>query len=383
MLDEYKGLIDLRRTLHTYPELSGSEEKTAARIESHLDRYTPDEMVTGIGGAGLAAIYNGRAVGPRILIRCEMDALPIPETIALNYASQNPGAAHKCGHDGHMTIVTGLAQFFHKNRPANGSVILLYQPAEEIGKGAFRVVEDDKFKTLAPDYVVALHNLPGYPKGQIILREGVFATASKGLIIELTGATSHAAEPEKGKTPVLALAQLMQDLSAAPQLYTALHEAVKVTVIHARLGEIAFGTSPGYAVVMVTLRSHSQKVMDRLAGKCEELATKVAETFGLKMAIRWDEEFPSTVNDNPMVKLIEETAISMGYKIYYEAHPFAWSEDFGHFTNRHTGAIFGLGAGEDHPALHHPKYDFPDELIEPGIKMFAEIIRRVTEASKT
>jgi amidohydrolase len=383
MRDEYKDLIELRQALHTFPDLSGDEERTAARIESYLSRYAPDEIVTGIGGAGLAAIYNGAFDGPRVVVRCELDALPIPETIALDYGSQNPGAAHKCGHDGHMTIVAGLARFFHTQRPQKGTVILLYQPAEEIGKGALRVVEDVKFKALAPDYVFALHNLPGYPQGQVILREDVFASASKGLIIELTGATSHAAEPEKGRSPALAMAQLVEDLSAAPQLFTALHEAAKVTVIHARLGEIAFGTSPGYAIVMATLRSHSQEVMDRLAGKCEELAMKVAETFGLKISVRWDEAFPATVNDNSLVHLIDNTAQALGYAACYEPHPFPWSEDFGHFTGRYSGAMFGLGTGENHPALHHPHYDFPDELIIPGIKMFAEIIRRVTEVPET
>jgi amidohydrolase len=381
MESDYKSLIELRRILHSHPDLSGYEDKTAARIESYLSEYAPDEIVTGIGGAGLAAIYNGVADGPRVVVRCELDALPIPETIDLDYGSQNQGAAHKCGHDGHMTIVTGLARIFHAQRPEKGTVMLLYQPAEEIGKGALRVVEDKKFKALAPDYVFALHNLPGYPKGQIILREDVFASASKGLIIELTGATSHAAEPEKGRNPALALAQLIEDLSAAPQLFTALHETAKVTVIHARLGEIAFGTSPGYATVMATLRSHSQEVMDRLAKECEELAVKAAETFGLKVSIRWDEEFPATVNDNPLVHMIADTARALGYKTCYEPHPFAWSEDFGHFTGRYRGAMFGLGAGENHPALHHPHYDFPDELIEPGIGMFAEIIRRTTEVS--
>ncbi len=383
MTDELKDLIELRRTLHVYPELSGSEVKTAARIESYLSRYAPDEIVTGIGGAGLAAIYNDVADGPRIVVRCELDALPIPETIALDYSSQNPGAAHKCGHDGHMTIVAGLARLYHTRPPEKGTVILLYQPAEEIGKGALRIVEDKKFKALAPDYVFALHNLPGYPKGQIILREDVFASASRGLIIELTGATSHAAEPEKGRSPALAMAQMVEDLSAAPQLFTALHEAAKVTVIHARLGEIAFGTSPGYATVMATLRSYSQEVMNRLAQRCERLAVKAAETFGLKVSIRWDEEFPATVNDNSLVYMIDGAARELGYETHYEPHPFAWSEDFGHFTGCYPGAMFGLGAGENHPALHHPSYDFPDELIEPGIEMFAEIIRRTAEMSET
>ena len=372
-----KELINLRHKIHSIAEISGNENNTAGTIKSFLQTYSPDEIITGIGGHGLAAIFDSGKPGPRVLIRCELDALPIPETIEIKYGSGSPTASHKCGHDGHMAIVAGLAPWLKDKPLANGSVVLLFQPAEEIGKGAYRVLQDNKFKQLKPDYVFALHNLPGFPLGQVISREGFFAAASKGLKIFLNGETSHAAEPEEGKSPALAVAQLIQSLSAVPQYYTALHESSKVTIIHAEVGEIAFGTSPGKGQVMATLRSYSDDVMNRLVERCIKLAHDIARVYDLELEVEWDEEFPSTVNDPKSARLVEECATEFGLEIHRPEYAFPWSEDFGHFTSRYPGALFGLGSGENHPALHSPFYNFPDNLIDIGTRLFREIIIKV------
>ncbi len=377
MRETIPELFELRKKLHRNAELSGKEEKTSAIILEYLDKYPPGEVVSGLGGYGIAATYKGKADGPAVLMRCDLDALPIPETIALEYASEKNGVAHKCGHDGHMTIVSGLAHILHENRPAKGSVILLYQPGEEVGKGAQWVLDDKKFADINPDYVFALHNLPGFERGQIIHRKGVFASASKGLIVELLGETSHAAEPQKGKSPALAVAELINGFSAIPQFHTALHEAAKVTIIHAQVGEVAFGTSPGYGNVMATLRSHSEDVMDVLAEKCENIIRGAELSWKIKTKVRWDEIFPSTENDSEAVKIILESAKKLGLKTFEQPIPFPWSEDFGNFTAKYKGAMFGLGSGADHPALHHPDYDFPDELLSIGTSMFEQIINSI------
>ena len=368
---------ELRQLLHRTPERSGQEAGTAATILNYLEATHPQQLITGLGGHGIVAIYSGRTEGPRVLVRCELDALPIPETTDLSYRSASDGVSHKCGHDGHMTILVGLAARLKAQPPERGSVILLYQPAEETGEGAARVLDDPGFEAAKPDKVVALHNLPGFPLGQVVLRDAVFASASSGMRICLHGQTSHAAEPEAGTSPALAVAQLVQIFSAAPQFYTALHEAAKVTVIHARVGEIAFGTSPGEGHVMVTLRSHAQDVLDRLMSKITELARGVAATHNLEATIESVEPFPSTVNDPTVVKVIEDSAKTLGMATHRPDQPFAWSEDFGHFTAKYPGALFGLGAGEAHPALHHPDYDFPDTLLAPAVELLDTIVRRL------
>ncbi|MEA3297817.1 MAG: amidohydrolase [candidate division Zixibacteria bacterium] len=369
--------LELRKQLHSQPELSGQEENTSQVIHTLIKSYKPDNIITGIGGFGIAAVFDGKQSGPKVMIRCELDALPIPETLDIPYRSEVRGVSHKCGHDGHMTIVAGLAEYLHANQPARGSVILLFQPAEETGEGAEKVINDVNFQHIQPDFVIALHNLPGYPLGQVVTRKGVFASASSGLRIHLQGKTSHAAEPEAGNSPALAVAQLIQVLSSIPQFHTSLHEPAQVTVIHARLGDVAFGTSPGEGDVMITLRSHSQDVIESLIEKAISIAKSSSDMFGLKVTIDSTELFPPTNNNADIVSLIEESASETGLSIHQRDIPFAWSEDFGHFTSKYKGALFGIGAGENHPALHHPDYDFPDDLIQPGINMFSEIITRL------
>jgi len=369
--------VALRRKLHGLAETADGEKETAAFIRSFLEPFAPDEIISEIGGHGLAAVYRGKEAGPTVLVRCELDALPIPETLSLNYGSGREGTSHKCGHDGHMTMVSGLAPLLHAQAPEKGAVILLYQPAEETGQGARRVLDDTKFAALAPDYVFALHNLPGFPMGTVVLMDGTFASASKGLIVELKGATSHAAEPNKGRSPALAAAQLIQGFTAMPQTCTAMHEAALATVIHARVGERAFGTTPGEGVVMATLRTHTPETMDVLSGKCVDFAKSVAATYGLDCSIGWTEAFPATINDPACVRLVEEAARARGVATLRHDVPFGWSEDFGHFTASAKGALFGLGSGENQPALHNPTYDFPDELIATGVAVFEAILRRL------
>lgn len=377
MPDTTDELQQLRHQLHRHAEKSGKEHTTAGLIRDFLTAYEPDQIISDIGGAGLAAVYEAKQSGPTVLIRAELDALPISDTINSHYASANPGVGHKCGHDGHMTIVAGLAPHLHERRPDSGRVVLLFQPAEEIGQGAGWVIDDPQFAAIRPDYVFALHNLPGFAKGTVIVRDGVFASASTGLIVRLTGATSHAAEPHRGRSPALAVAQLITGLSGIPQFYTSLQDAAKVTVIHARLGEVAFGTSPGYAEVMATLRSYRQDVMDALSRRCLDLIEGITGTYYLDSSVEWVEPFPSTVNNEACVQLIRETATDLDLPVEEPSVPFPWSEDFGNFTALTAGALFGLGAGEQTPALHHPTYDFPDELIPRGIALFAGLIRRL------
>ena len=368
---------ELRQLLHRRAEVAGREKNTAATVLSFFEGCHPDKLLTDIGGFGIVAVFEGDRKGPRVMVRCELDALPIPEALNIPYRSETANVSHKCGHDGHMTILAGLAGQFQTQRPKEGSVALLFQPAEETGEGAERVLNDARFHQIQPDYVLALHNLPGFPLGQVVVRRGVFASASSGLHIHLRGKTSHAAEPEAGNSPALAVAQLIQALSAVPQFHTSLHEPAQVTVVHARVGEVAFGTSPGQGDVMVTLRSHSKAVIDRLTERSIALARSAAAMYGLEMTANSTEIFPPTENDADVVGLIKASARELGLEIHQRDIPFAWSEDFGHFTSKYRGALFGLGAGENHPALHHPDYDFPDDLIQPGINLLESAIRRL------
>ena len=206
-------LIRLRHELHRNPELSGQERATAKRLRFFLSRYRPDELYSNIAGEGMAAVFNGNEDGPTILFRCDMDALPIEEKNDVKYKSNVPGVSHVCGHDGHMAIVSGLAVKFSEQPIERGKIILLYQPSEENGEGAKNSIERLKELDLIPNYAIALHNLPKHPFGSVIMGKYTFSAASKGLIINLTGRNSHAAYPERGLNPSVAVAEIIQLLN--------------------------------------------------------------------------------------------------------------------------------------------------------------------------
>ncbi|TYP92766.1 amidohydrolase [Fodinibius salinus] len=374
-------LTSIRHHLHSIAEISGNEQKTSKFITDFLEETAPHHLQTGIGGEGILATYKGDHTGPHILLRSELDALPIPDINDVDYQSKTEGVGHKCGHDGHMTILCGVAQLLAQNPLETGKVSLLFQPAEETGQGASRVVEDEKFQDLSPDYCFALHNLPGFQKHQIIVRKDVFAAASVGCIIRLKGATAHAAHPEEGKSPALAMAQMVEAFSAIPQFYSSLEQAAKVTVINADLGERAFGTSPGEATVMATLRAYDDNVLANLKEQCLRIANHTAKTYELAIDHEWVEEFPSTINNSEAVDYITSAAQNLEHKLNVKQYPFSWSEDFGHITAEISGAMFGLGAGKEQPALHAEDYDFPDEIISTGISMFMQIVTEVLNES--
>jgi len=374
---------DLRRRLHRAAERSGEEKRTAEILRSELEPLGPDELVDGLGGHGIAAVFGGAQDGPTVLVRGDMDALPLPDDPSLEHASETPGTAHLCGHDGHMTIVVGVARRIAARRPERGRVVVLFQPAEETGAGAHAVIEDPAFAPLRPDFAIAQHNLPGQPLGAVVLRHEVFASASRGMIIDLHGRSAHAAEPQEGRTPVPAAAALSHALAALPQNATALHETGQVTVVGVEVGGPAFGTSPGDGRVMATLRAHEQGVIDRLAERATDVARGIAATFGLEASISWAEEFPSSPCDDELVDVVDRTARARGMQVVWRDHPYAWSEDFGHFTSRFRGVLFGLGSGVDQPALHGNGYDFPDALLEPGSDLLTDTVHAILDPGRS
>jgi len=340
-----------------------------------ISEYNPDKVIHKIGETGVAFVFKGEEDGPAILFRCDLDALPIQEVNQIDYKSVYNNVAHKCGHDGHMAIMSGLAEIISKKRPQRGKAVLLFQPSEENGKGAEMVIKDKKFKEIEPDYVFALHNLPGYPESSVITRKGTFAAGSKGMINKLYGKTAHAGEPENGKTPAIAMADIVRDLSFLPQNNSYFDDFTLITIIHARLGEIAFGTTPGYAEVMATLRAYSNQDLEVLTRESNYVVEKHVRLSKLRSETTWVEEFPATINNDKCVDLIEEVADNSGLKLLKPNEPLRWSEDFSQFTTRYPGALFGLGSGESQPQLHNPDYDFPDEILEAGIKVFYGIYK--------
>lgn len=371
-------LTDFRHQVHQYPEISGKEKNTSQLIIGYLKDIGIKNIFTSVGGYGVIATITGNKPGKTILFRSELDALPLQETGNLNYISKNPAAAHLCGHDGHMAILLGLAETIISDpQKFAGKIVLLFQPAEETAEGAKKVSEDPRIIELRIDHAVALHNIPGYEKGSILLRKGIFASASQGMIIKLKGETSHAGEPFNGKPPTLAMTRIIEDILSLPNQYLPYSNSALATVVYARLGNVAFGTSPGYAEVMATLRTASDEDMKILTMKAEKLVAGQAKLYDLTAEISYTEIFPVTDNDSTLIDYIERSARKAGKKIIWLNKPFPWSEDFGHFTNNFSAVLFGLGSGLKQPNLHNPNYNFPDEIIADGINILNDIRKEI------
>jgi amidohydrolase len=370
-------LIDLRHDLHRYPELAGEEEKTACRVRSWLEKCSPTRIIDGIGGYGIAAIFDSGKEGPTVLFRCELDALPIYEISESEWRSTIPGKAHLCGHDGHMAIIAGLAKLLQKCPPTKGKVILLFQPAEETGEGARAIIKDKQFAFIQSDFAFALHNLPGMKLHQVGIKPGSFNFASEGLSIQLTGHTSHASHPEDGNSPAFAVAELINTFPTMPATLGLTQEAALVTIVHARLGTENFGISPGDACVMATIRSIDDDMQKKLLTHAEKLARQIAGYHNLEIKMSYHDRFAACTNDDIATNTAQTVLEKSELEYQYLNTPFRWSEDFGVFGATTKSMLCVLGSGYDCPQLHNPDYDFPDELIETGIKLFDGIVRNL------
>ena len=370
----------LRHTLHAHPELSGEERATNSILGEWLAATHPDVLIPHLGGYGLAAVFRGLQPGPRVMVRADIDALHIPEANQISYCSQNEGVSHKCGHDGHAAILCGLAQRLSVRRPAKGEVVLLFQPAEETGQGAKAVLQDPLFQRIKPDIAFGLHNLPGFEKGQIVVRKGCFAAASFGMKLIFDGRTAHASQPETGESPSELLAVLIHHLERKREQLKAVQPLTTFVITHAVLGEETFGVAPGHAEIWLTLRSYDDHNLEVLADELIALCQARAKDRLFAFRFTMHEAFAATHNDDRALDIITQSAQDLGLQVGHLVNPFRWSEDFGRFGAVCPVGFFGLGAGETTPALHNPEYDFPEDILDMGDSMFERIVTRARDA---
>lgn len=371
--EQLDHLVALRHALHQSPEVSGEEAQTAERIVAELSKLGADRLWRGLGGHGVAAEFAGREDGPTVLLRCELDGLPIREISDLPYKSTIPGKGHLCGHDGHMVSMLGVAARL-ATRPQKGRVILLFQPAEETGAGAQAVIDDPRWPEIRPDFAFAYHNVPGRPLGEVGLREGPGNCASRGMQILLEGKSSHAAAPEDGRSPGPAMAALMAGLPELSCGSIGDETFALATLTHANLGEPTFGIAPADGELRVTLRSMTNERMDALMQEALHRVEKHAQ--GLSVDILWHDVFRAVVNDVEATGIARIAAAALGQHCREMPTPMRWSEDFGRFGDDGAkAALLYLGAGEDIPQLHNPDYDFPDALVPVAVDLFCQIVQ--------
>lgn len=369
-------IIALRRELHKYPELSNEETKTSSKIQKFLTDLKVFK-VHQITETGFIAVLDTQEEGPSVLIRAELDGLPIKEKTDLEYTSANDGKAHSCGHDGHMAIVCGLAMKLAENPPAKGRVILCFQAAEETGEGALEIIEHENFKPFQPDFVYALHNLPGHEKGLVVVKEGAFTAAVESVAISLSGKTAHAAEPEQGHNPTWLIGDILTEVLSLQNTDAKSDSFCLITPIYIHAGEKAYGISAGDGEIHFTLRAFDNDLLEKKKKELVEFVEEKAKAAKLSADFEWMEPFTANINGKEAVKLITDVCDELKINYASISEPLRWGEDFGEFSSRYPGALFGLGSGKNQPALHNPDYDFPDEIMENGIAVFDKIVRKL------
>ena len=368
------SIVEIRRSLHEHPQTAGCEQFAHDTIVQHLQTLHPDKVYTHVGGWGVIAVWEAKDSSnqaikqsniPTVAFRADTDALPI---------------GHRCGHDGHTAILLRLAELVDSvaDGSAVGNILLLWQPAEETGTGSRAVLETGILQQYNIVAFYALHNIPGYPLGTVVLCPHTFAAASTGVVYRLDGRETHASTPELGVNPGLAVAEIIKEFDGFNDLNTLKQSDNQTfkqsTLICVRLGEPAFGTSAGHAEVMFTLRSFTNAGMERLLGDANRVVDEVAARYGLTASRSLVEPFHATENNADCVDAIR--AAAQGHQpVVVKETPFRWSEDFAEYLMEFRGAMFGLGSGEDHTELHHPAYEFPDGLIEPAAQLFLRLAK--------
>ena len=367
---------NFRREVHQQAELSGLEVITAKKVADQL-RAMGVEVHEAIGGTGVLALFRSQKEGAQLMFRTELDALPIQEINTFAHRSVTNGVSHKCGHDGHLTILMALAARLRQSPPETGTVALLFQPAEETGEGAAAVLADPRFhQLLQPHQVYALHNLPGYPLGHIVIRNGSFTAAVVSRVYRFLGKTAHAAEPEHGFNPARALSLAVEAALQQSRNQPDAEAFSVVTPVHINLGSKDYGISAGAGELHLTLRCWTQEALDQLVSHLDQAMTQIAAQENLQLQSESLHPFHANENSEEAVQHLREAVAALALPTATRDYPFKWGEDFGLFTQRYSGAMFGIGSGVDSPALHNPDYDFPDELIDPASALFFAIAKR-------
>lgn len=348
-------LTDIRHDLHQHPQTAGNEQYAHDVVVRHLQGLHPDKVYTHVGGWGVIAVWGKDSQADTVAVRADTDALPI---------------GHRCGHDGHTVILMRLAELVD-NRPPERNVLLLWQPAEETGEGSRAVLESGILQQYHIKAFYALHNLPGYPLGTVVLCPRTFAAASTGVVYSLEGRETHASTPELGLNPGLAVAKIIEKFNGFNGQDGEFRQS---TLICVRVGAPAFGTSAGQAEVMFTLRAFSNDEMEHLLAEANDAVSEIAGRYGLTVSRSLVEPFRATENRGDHVERIARAAEEVPLRVRYQMEPFRWSEDFAEYLLEYPGAMFGIGSGEHHPELHHPDYEFPDGLVEPAAQLFYRLL---------
>lgn len=365
-----------RQEYHRFPELMFDTHRTAASVAERLRAFGCDEVVEGLGRTGVVGIIRGRDTtsGRTVGLRADMDALPILEATGVPYASETPGQMHACGHDGHTSVLLGAAKYLAETRAFNGTVALIFQPAEEGGGGGREMIEDGILDRWSIDEVYAMHNWPGMAPGRFAIRSGPFFAATDWFKIEIEGKGGHAAQPQNAIDPTVIGAQIVVALQTIVSRTADPAEHIVCSITSFRTESNAYNVIPPRVELRGTVRTMDAGLRDRAQDRVMAITQGIAATFGGAATVTYNRGYPPMVNAEAETEYARDAAIAVSGGCD-EAGIFMGGEDFAYFLEARPGAYILVGNGDSAP-LHHPKYDFNDDTIPAACAWFVEVAER-------
>lgn len=372
-------LAALRRDLHAHPELAFQETRTADIVARELERYGL-EVHRGLAKTGVVGVLKAGDSPRMIGLRADMDALPLTELNEFPHHSKQPGKMHACGHDGHTAMLLGAARHLAAQPDFDGTVVFIFQPAEEAEGGAAVMIEDGLFEQFPVDAVFGLHNWPGIPVGQMAVMPGPIMAGTCGFEIEVRGHGCHAAMPQQGVDAIVTAAQLVQALQTvvSRNLHPCDAAVVSVTQIHA--GH-AWNVIPESVLLRGTIRSFKAEVQETVERAIERLCSGIAAANGAQIRSLFDHRYPPTVNSAAEARLCQEVAQDVfgAANVLADELPSMGAEDFAYMLREKPGCYvwLGNGTGTGGCTLHNPHYDFNDALLPLGITYWSTLVKRL------
>jgi hippurate hydrolase len=366
-----------RRDIHAHPEILFEVHRTAASVAEKLKAFGCDEVVTGIGKTGVVGVIRGRkgnGAGKVIGLRADMDALPMDEETNLPYRSQNPGAMHACGHDGHTAMLLGAAKYLAETRNFAGTAVVIFQPAEEGGGGGREMVKDGLMERFAIEEVFGMHNMPGLPVGQFALRTGPLLAAADRIVIEIEGHGAHAAKPHMGVDTVLVGAQIINNVQSIVSRSVDPIKSGLISICQFHAGS-ADNVIPGTAILRGTARSHLPEIRDILENRLRDVVEGTAKVHGAKATLTYRRDYPVTSNHPRQTEFAAAVASQVVGTASVDSNtpPLMGAEDFSFMLEARPGAFIFIGNG-DSAGLHNSGYDFNDDAIPIGASYWARLV---------
>ncbi|THF50293.1 M20 aminoacylase family protein [Allorhizobium terrae] len=373
-----QDVVAIRRHLHQIPELGLSEFKTSDFVAEKLTEMGY-EITRGLAKTGIVATLKNGDSPRSIGIRADFDALPIPEETGVDYVSQHPGVMHACGHDGHTAMLLGAAKILSERRNFDGTIHLIFQPAEENFGGAKLMIEDGLFERFPCDAVFGLHNDPRIPFGHFVFREGPIMASADECKITVIGKGGHGAEPQDAADPIVAGASIIMALQTVVSRNIHPLKSAVITVGAFNSG-IASNVIPERAEMAITIRALDAGVRDALETRIRQIAEGQAASYGMRVEIDYQRGYPATINHKAETDYVRDLAkrFAGNDKVFDMENPIMGSEDFAYMLEKKPGTYFFLGTQKtaDDPQLHHPRYNFNDDIIPTGTTFWVELAEK-------